>query len=151
MAKERIYFRIGKGCITPADSYAISMLQARKFKLGDIVAADLVKPRSVKFNRLVHQIGQLVRQNVEGFELLDAHAVIKRLQIEGRIACDEIGIMIEGFGMAIQFVPRSLSFATMGEEEYIEAARAMCVFLSRRYWTTCTAEQIERMAELTAD
>lgn len=151
MAKERIYFRVDKGCIVPADNYALSLLQARNFKMGDIVAADLVKPRNTKFNRLVHQIGQLVRQNIEGFELLDAHAVIKRLQIEGRIACAEVGIMIDGFGMAIQFVPKSLSFATMGEEEYINAARAMCVFLSRKYWTTCSAEQIERMAGAMVD
>ena len=151
MSKERVYFRVVKGGLQPADNYATSLLQSRKFKVGDIVAAQLVKPRNSKFNRLVHQIGNLVRQNVDGFELMDAHQVIKRLQIEGRIACDEVGIMIDGYGMAVQFIPRSLSFATMGEEEYIEAARAMCVFLARKYWTTCSADQIERMAQAMVD
>ena len=146
MAKERIYFRVSKGCIVPADNYALSLLQARKFKVGDLVAADLVKPRNPKFNNLVHRIGKLVCQNIEGFELLTEHAAIKRLQLEGQIECVEQHYHKDGLGMIVQFLPNSLSFATMCEERYVAAAKAICALISIKYWPSCTAEQIERMA-----
>ena len=91
--------------------------------MNDLVLADITKPRNPKFNKLVHQLGQLVVQNIDAFSCLDAHKAIKRLQIEGRIACDEIGVMVANFGMVIQFIPRSLSFESMDEAEYQEAAK----------------------------
>jgi len=145
--KERIYLRIAKGMLIPADVYAESQLRAKGYKIGDVVAASITKLRNPKFNRLVHRIGQLVVANIEAFAGLEAHTAIKRIQIEGRIACDEIGIMVPGYGMVVQIIPRSLSFDTMDEEEFHNAARAMCRLIAERYWTTLTAEQVEEMAE----
>ena len=151
MSKERICFRVEKGCLTPADNYAISLLQERNYKVGDIVSAELRKPRSVRFNRFVHQLGKLVIENVEGFSEIDAHTAIKRLQIEGGIACDEIGVFIPNVGAVIQKIPRSFSFDSMGEEEYRDSAKKLCDFLATRYWKDCTPEQIERMADCMVD
>jgi len=145
--KERIYLRVGKGMLTPADSYSESQLRAKGYKIGDVVAASITKLRNQKFNRLVHRIGQLVVANIEAFSGLDAHQAVKRLQIEGRIACDEIGIMVNGYGMVIQFIPRSLSFDTMDEAEFHEAAMGICRTIAERYWQTLTPEQVEEMAE----
>ena len=145
--KERIYLRISKGAIIPADAYAEGQLRAKGYKVGDVVVAHITKLRNPKFNRLVHRIGQLVVANVEAFTGMDAHQAVKRLQIEGRIACDEIGIMVQGFGMVIQFIPRSLSFDTMDEEEFHTAARGICRTIAERYWPTLSAEAIEEMAE----
>ena len=145
--KERIFLRVVKGSLIPADAYAEGQLRAKGYKVGDVVAASITKLRNPKFNRLVHRIGQLVVANVEAFAGMDAHRAIKRLQIEGRIACDEIGIMVHDFGMVIQFIPRSLSFDTMDEAEYHEAARGICRTIAERYWPTLSAEQIEVMAE----
>ena len=146
-AKERIFFRVEKGALVPADKYAASRLHEKNYKIGDIVAVQISKLRNQKFNRLVHRIGQLVVANIEGFAGIDAHRAIKRLQIEGRIACDEIGITVPGYGMLIQFIPRSLSFETMDEGEYVEAARGICRTIAERYWKTLSAKQIEDMAE----
>lgn len=145
--KERIFLRVVKGSLIPADAYAEGQLRAKGYKVGDVVAASITKLRNPKFNRLVHRIGQLVVSNVQAFAGMDAHRAIKRLQIEGRIACDEIGIMVQDFGMVIQFIPRSLSFDTMDEAEYHEAARGICRTIAERYWPTLSAEQIEEMAE----
>lgn len=145
--REAIYFRYRQGMLEPADSYARSRLAAREYKDGDVLKADLRKPRSAKFNRLVHRIGQLVAANIEGFEGLDSHVCVKRLQLEGRIACEEIGIMIPGYGMVVQYIPRSLSFEAMDESEYREAARNICRWIAKIYWGGMTAEQIEQMAE----
>lgn len=145
--RERIYFRVAKGALVPADNYAASVLRARGYHLNDLVAADVVKPRNPKFNRLVHKLGQLVVANIESFSGIDAHKAIKRLQIEGKVACDEIGVLVPGFGMVIQFAPRSLSFESMDEGEYQQAARGISRTIADRYWPDLDPERIESMAD----
>ncbi len=145
--RERIYLRVSKGALIPADPYAESKLRARGYRMGDLLAAELTKPRNPKFNRLVHQLGQLVIANLDAFSGLDAHKAIKRLQIEGKVACDEIGIHVQGYGMVIQLIPRSLSYESMDEGEYQEAARGISRTIAERYWPDTTPETIERMAE----
>jgi len=145
--RERVFLRVIKGGLVPADEYAASRLREKSYHVGDVVAVQISKLRNPKFNRLVHRIGQLVVANIEAFAGLDAHAAVKRLQIEGHVACDEIGVMVQNCGMVIQFIPRSLSFDTMDEGEFHEAARGICRTIVERYWPTLTAEQIEQMAE----
>ena len=149
--RERIYLRVAKGCLEPADECQRAKLRERGYRTGDLLAADLTKPRNPKFNRLVHQLGRLVVENIEAFAGLDAHKAIKRLQIEGKIACDEIGISVPGYGMVIQLIPRSLSFESMDEGEFHSAARGISRTIAERYWTNLTEEQILNMAELMVD
>ena len=146
--RDRIYFRVQKGALVPADSYAASKLRERGYAMNDLLAAELVKLRNPKFNRLVHRIGQLVVANIDAFSGLDAHQAIKRLQIEGKVACDEIGISVANYGMVIQLIPRSLSFESMDEGEYLVAARGICRTIAERYWPGLDEDQIAKMAEL---
>lgn len=94
MSREKVYLRVIHGGFAPADSYALSVLRSRGFRTGDVIKADLTKPRNPKFNRLVHRIGQLVVANLDDFAGMDAHTAIKRLQIESGTACDEIGVSL---------------------------------------------------------
>lgn len=144
---ESVYLRVIQGGLIPADGYAQSQLRSKKFKIGDVIKVDIRKLRNQKFNRLVHWIGQLCAANIEAFSGLDAHTCIKRLQIEGRIACDEIGIMVKGYGMVIQFIPRSMSFESMDEAEYHDCAKQICRLIAERYWKGLEPEQIAEMAE----
>lgn len=144
---EPVYLRVIQGGFAPADGYAQTQLRNKKFKVGDVVRCDVRKLRNQKFNRLVHRIGQLVAANIEAFAGLDAHTCIKRLQIEGRIACDEIGIMVQGYGMVIQFIPRSMSFDSMDQAEYHDCAKQICRLIAERYWKGLEPEQIAEMAE----
>lgn len=148
---EKIYLRVIKGGLVPADNFAEAQMRNKKFRIGDVVGASIRKLRNQKFNRLVHRIGQLVAANIEAFSGLDAHVCIKRLQIEGRIACDEIGVLVPGFGMVIQFIPRSMSFESMDEAEYHECAKQICRLIAARYWPGLDAEKIESMAECMVD
>lgn len=147
MAREKIYLRISKGALVPADGFAEQQLRARNYKIGDVIKADLTKLRNPKFNRLVHRIGQLVVANIDSFSGLDAHAAIKRCQLESGTQCDEIAIMLEGYGMVIQRIPRSLSFDEMSEESYHAASKDICRWIVKKYWKTLTAEKIQEMAE----
>lgn len=144
---EPVYLRVIQGGLVPADNYAQEQLRSKKFRIGDVVKCDVRKLRNQKFNRLVHRIGQLCAANIEAFSGLDAHTCVKRLQIEGKIACDEIGIMIPGYGMVIQFIPRSLSFDSMDEAEYRDCAKRICRLIADRYWPDLEPNQIEEMAE----
>lgn len=144
--RKKIYFRVAKGALVPADPYAASVFRERGYKLNDLLAADLIKPRNPKFNRLVHQLGQLTVANIDAFSGLDAHTAIKRLQIEGKVSCDEIGVLVQGYGMVIQLIPRSLGYDSMDEGEFLQAARGISRTIAERYWPDVTPEAIEHMA-----
>ena len=145
--REKIYFRVDRGALVPADNYAASKLRERGYKIGDLLSAELTKPRNPKFNRLVHRIGQLVVANIDSFAGLDAHKAVKRLQIEGKVFCDEIGVHVPGYGMLIQFIPRSLGFESLDEGEYQQAARGICRTIAERYWPSLDEDAIAEMAE----
>lgn len=148
MAKrERIYLRVEKGALVPADRFAAEQLRAKRYKVGQIIQGDLVKLRSPGFHRLAHRIGGLVAHNIDAFAGMDAHKALKRLQIESGVACDEIGIHVPNFGMCIQKLPRSIGFDVMDESEYRDAVQGICRYVSARYWPTLTPEQVEQMAE----
>lgn len=147
---ERLLLTVGKGALLPGDGYTQMRLRQRGYKLGDILLADLRKPRNPGFHRLAHRLGVLVASNIEEFAGLDAHQALKRLQIEGNIACDELPVFLTLFDQRLkvnQRIPRSLSYASMDEGEFREVVQAFCRFIVAEYWPELTPEQVERMAE----
>ena len=149
--RPKVMLRIIKGGLAPADDFSAGILRARKFKIGDIVAGDITKPRNPRFHRLAHRIGQLCVENIEEFSGMEAHAVLKRLQLEARIECDEVAYKLPGYGMVIQFIPRSLSFESMDEPTFREVVRGFCRHIAKQYWPTVSPEAIEAMADSMVD
>ena len=145
--RERIMMRVVKGGLAPADDYSTEALRARKYKVGDIVSAEVSKPRNPGFHRLAHRIGSLCAANIDAFTGMGAHEVLKRMQLEARIGCDEVGYKLPGYGYVTQFVPRSLSYESMSEDEFRPIVKAFCDHISREYWPSLTPEKIEEMAE----
>ena len=144
--KDRIPLRVERGRLVPFDDMAASMLRAKGYGLGDVVMADLAKSRNPKFHGLAHQLGSLLAENLDAFEGVNSHAVLKRLQIEANVGCDEMALMFPGVGPCVYRVPRSLSFGSMDEAEFKQVIAAMCRHISKTYWPTCTPEQVEAMA-----
>lgn len=147
-SNRRTSWRVDKGCLRPADAFTVAMLRARNYKLGDVLSAELKKARNPGFNNLAHKLGEMLAENIDAFTGLDGHAVLKRLQLEGDIACDHMAILFPGIGPVEYRIPRSLSFDEMDEGEYRETVKRMCSHVSLTYWPKCSAEEIERMAEL---
>lgn len=139
--------RVVKGAFAPADNYTSQRLRERSYNVGDLVGCTFKKINNPKFHRLHHRIGQLCAANIEAFSGMDAHKVLKRIQFEGNIACDEVKVHIPGLGEVEMRFPRSLSFDSMDDGERHEVARAMCRYIAENYWKTLTPEQIEVMAE----
>ena len=142
-----VLLRVTKGALVPMDELSRAELRRRAFNVGDVLRAELKKARHPEFHRLMHAFARLVAENIEAFAGLDAHSVLKRLQVEGNVGCDEIAVVFPGVGPCTYRVPRSLSFASMDEGEFREVSRAFAAYVARTYWKTCTPEEIERMAE----
>lgn len=147
---ERLLLQVAKGALIPGDGYTQKRLKERGYRVGDILLADLRKPRHPGFHRLAHRLGTLVAENIDEFAGLDGHAVLKRLQIEGNVQCDEIPLFLELLGQKVKLmhrVPRSLSFASMDEAEFRATIRQISNYIAETYWPSLTAEAIEAMAE----
>lgn len=144
--KERTLWLIAKDRLEPLDDFTRQQMRAKGYRVGDIVAAEVTKPRNPGFHRLAHQIGSLLAENIEAFADMDSHAVLKRLQIEANVGCDEIAINFPGIGPCTYRIPRSLSFASMDDGEFHTVIAALCRYVSRTYWPTCPPERIEAMA-----
>jgi hypothetical protein len=143
---ERFPLRVAKGAFVPADQSTLSRLRTKGFKTGDLVFAEFKKPRNPKFHRMAHALGQLCAENLDAFEGMEAHRVLKRLQIEAQVGCDEMAIIIPGVGKCLHLIPRSLSFESLDEAEFKEIIAGMCRHIAKCYWPRLTAEQIEDMA-----
>lgn len=129
-----------------ADDLSRARLRSKGYTFGDVVFAEMKKPRNPRFHRLAHQLGALVAENLDDFHGMDGHRVLKRLQIESGIGCEEIGYRLDSGQMIVQRIPQSLSFESMDEGEFREVMQGMCRHLAARYWPDCTPAQIEQMA-----
>ena len=144
-AKPRHALRVIKGGYAPADATSAVALRA-KHRVGDLVFAQFTKPRNPGFHRLAHQLGSLLAENIDAFSGLDSHAVLKRLQIEAGVGCDEIALNFPGVGPCSYRVPRSLSYESMDEDEFHALIEAMCAYVAKTYWPSMDAARIEAMA-----
>lgn len=152
---QRIMFRVLKarmvdpeaGVLVPVDAAARVMMRDKGYRMGDEILAELRKPRNPKFWRLGHALGALLIQNVEEFSHYNnAHAVLKRLQLESGVACDSIAMRGE-FGILEHRVPLSLAFADMDEGTWRETYKGLCKHIRKRYWPTMTDEEVTKAAE----
>lgn len=134
----------GALCLLPADRHTAKEIET--WDLSKVRAGDLRCPRNPKFHRLAHLVGGMASQNLDAFQGMEGHSVLKRLQIESGIACDEMAIQI-GNQMVIHRLPKSLSFASMGEDEFKDLMGGLCQYLCNRYWDGAGPEEVVGMAE----
>ncbi|MES0445043.1 MAG: hypothetical protein ABUJ92_00720 [Desulfobacterales bacterium] len=151
MARKKFPLRVVKGGFQPASQTAIDELKERGYKIGDMVFADFSKPRNPGFHRLVHALGKLCSENLDAFEGVEAHKVLKRLQVEGNIECDEVALNFPGVGPCVYRIPRSLSYESMSQDQFKLAYMGFCRHIAKVYYPTLTADQVDEMAELMAD
>lgn len=136
------------GALVPRHRADRQMLRDKRLTVGDVVRLPLRKPRNEKFNRLVHGLGTLVRDQIEGFEHMDAHAAIKRLQADSGVMCEPVVYQIPGLGSLTRSEPRSLAFDEMDEAEFQLFWRGICAYLIATYWPTLDEAAIESMIDL---
>jgi hypothetical protein len=140
------------GAFIPAHHSDASEMRARQLRVGDVLRADFKKRRNPMFFRLAHALARHVAENNDGFEVEvaaeDWHKVLKRLQREAGICCEEQEIELPGFGKLVVKVAESLSFDTMDEIEFDRVFRGLADHICRTYWPQSTPEAIEEQARM---
>jgi len=144
----KILMRVAKGSFIPSSKASEEALRSIGLKVGDNVLVEVSKPRNPQFWRLAHAFGRLLVENLDDFSGLDWHDAIKKVQRDGRIECEVSEVALAGNAVAEIVTPRSLSFASMGEDTFREVYQAMSRFVAARYWQEMTPEKIEEMAEV---
>jgi len=145
--REKILLRVERGALVPADAYSQQRLREKGYRIGDILAAELAKPRNPRFHRLAHRIGTLCVRNIDAFAGMQAHEALKKIQFDGCIECDVTETEVPGVGTLVSKRPRSLAFESMEQGEFHECVRAMCRHIAETYWPHLSAEQVQEMAE----
>ncbi|MFZ3193716.1 MAG: hypothetical protein WA154_11005 [Moraxellaceae bacterium] len=166
------------GALVPSSDIDRHLMRQRGFKTGQEVRCDPKQPRNPKFNRLVHVLGQYLVEHVEGFENLDCHGAIKRVQLEAGVACEVVEIdatpvvsailavadsllgaaaarMLAAVLPDIKTVPvkqaASLSFDAMPEDKFRQVWDGVCRHVAEHYWPDLDQDVIEQMAGLMPD
>jgi hypothetical protein len=78
------------GALVPANAVDQRLLRDRKFRVGREIRGELKQPREEWQHRLIHKIGHLMVDNVEGWAQLDAHDAVKRLQLDVNVCCETV-------------------------------------------------------------
>ena len=145
--RERILLRVERGALVPADAHSQQRLREKGYRVGDILAAELIKPRHPGFWRLAHRIGALCAQNIDAFSSLSPHQAIKKLQFDAGVGCDITETEIPGLGTLVSKQPRSLAFESLDQGEFYELMKGLCGHIAATYWPHLSAEAVQEMAE----
>jgi len=135
------------GAFIPAHHSDASEMRARKLAVGDVLRADFRKRRNPRFFRLAHALARHVAENNDGFEVEcaaeDWHKVLKRLQREAGICCEEQEIEIPGIGKLVAKFAASLAFDELDETEWLRVWNGLVDHVQRTYWPSMRTEDIE--------
>lgn len=129
--------------------------KVRGYRHGQEMRAELKQSRNPKFHRLMHAIGQMLVEHVGGFENLDAHGAIKRVQREAGVCCEEmtvdmgtlrLGDMVIPLGERPVKVPESIAFDDMTQERFEELFKGVTDWIASNYWPDMPPHAVEEMA-----
>lgn len=101
----------------PVDKRA---LREKGLRAGDEVRIEVRKARNPYFWRKAHVLGGWLADHVEGFEGLQQHEAVKRLQEQSGIGCVEEAFEIPGLGTCTRKVAEPLDFERMDETRFGE-------------------------------
>lgn len=128
------------GAYVPAHPIDRELAKERKDPVGALVRLEVKRPRNIKFHRLVHAIGNMLVENVDGFEHLNSHDAIKRVQRESGICCEEMEIDIPNVGKLMVKVPESLSFDEMDADRFGQLFNGITDHIDRTYAPSLTVD-----------
>ena len=86
-------------------------------------------------------------RNIDDFRGLTGHQVLKRLQAEAQIGCDEVAVRLEDGQKVVMFFPRSLAYDEMDQEEFEQVFRGFVEHVYERYWPDLQVEP-DRLAAM---
>jgi hypothetical protein len=109
------------GALVPNSDVDARLLRERNFHINREIRAELKQTRDEGQHRLIHKIGQLMVENVEGWEQLSSHDAIKRLQMESNTCCETVEIDARPVIRAVLAMVQAL----VGKRTFAKLARAL--------------------------
>lgn len=109
------------------------LMKERGYRQGDEVRVEIKKARAVWQHRLIHKIGQLMVDNVEGWEQLGSHDAVKRLQRESGVCCEEMEVDIPGVGRLMVKQAESLAFDEMEQDRFEQLFDGITEHIGNKY------------------
>src|SRR5574343_74856 len=148
--REVIDVATGRRCLglLAEDGVQRAAMKERGFKMGQRVACDIHPERCYSQWKQGHKLGTLLVLNVEGFENLDAHKALKKVQQDADIECEHEVFDLGALGKVTRAVPRSLAFDEMGQDVYDRVFKAMCKHIGETYFHGLDESEILAMIDL---
>lgn len=144
--REPLYLRFTPhGTFEPASALYAQMLRERKFRVGDLVRAELTKPRYPKHHRLVFATLRKVVEN------LDSGITEYQLLSILKIKMGRVETMVDSGTGKVYYIPESIAFDAMDEGAFSVFHRDLCRIISRDYLHGMTPEAVAELAEMMSD
>lgn len=134
------------GAFVPASPHEARVVRERKYRRGQVIRAILQRPRNAKFHRLAHAIGALAVDHIEGFEGMETHDALKRLQRESGVCCEESEIEIPALGKVLLKTPQSIAFDEMEEADFKKLVLGVCAYIREKFHGVPPSELSEIIA-----
>lgn len=132
------YFRKVGGTLVPDDDETVEQL--RKLKAGNVVLVDYRRPRNIKFHRKFMALVSLVYDNQETYS--NREALLTELKLQVGHYKEHITL-----GGKIIYQPKSISFASMDEDEFsLFYSRVVDVVL-RFFLTGMSEDELNEMVD----
>jgi len=131
--------RLGILAMHPIDR---ELMKERGYRPGDELRLEIKRRRNVKFHRLMHALGKLLVDNVDGFEHFDSHQAIVHVQTLAGVCCElqevdigtlRIGDLAVPVGMVPVKVARSMAFDEMDEDEAHTLFEGITAYIGEHY------------------
>lgn len=144
--KEPVCLRVtAAGALEPASAYYSAELRSRRLRVGDLVHADLTKPRNPRHHRLVFALLQKVLENMDGLQTIEQLLTIIKIKL-GRV-----DTLVDASSGKAYYVPQSIAFASMDQTEFSVLWRDLCRLVARDYFPGMDPDQVAELAEMMDD
>jgi len=137
-------------CFVPEHYVDFVACRERKLYRGKRVRLQITEPRNEVFHRAVHVFGRMISEHVAGFEGMNPHAVIKRLQMDGDVCCEYVEMDLEEFGKVRVRQAQSISFDNMDEGPFRLFWKQIVAYTCATHWGGLEPEAIREQSELIA-
>lgn len=141
--REPVYLRVTpQGTFEPASALYSSMLRDKKFRVGDVVRAELTRPRYPKHHRLVMGLLQRVLENMDGLQTIEQLLSVIKVKL-GRAQP-----LIDTATGRTYWQLESIAFDAMDQGEFEVFWRDLCRLVSRDYFPGMPPERVAELAEM---
>lgn len=140
--KDPIFLRVVKGALQPASTHDQALLRTRKYHVGDVLKAELTKPRHPKHHKLVMALLQLVLSSQETLQTIDQLLTVLKIKL-GRAQP-----FTDDADGKVYWVLESISYEAMDQGEFSVFWDDLRALVARDYLHGMTPEQIDEACEM---